>query len=202
MPLSLNTASLARLMGAAAIALPTLASAGCPDLSPTPGASTPAMPQPTAPALHSGFVRTALQQVDEHEGGRTAIVGLWRVTLLARGNPPPGPPDGAVLDKGFATWHADGTELMNSGRPPASSSFCMGVWKQTGPASYQLNHWALSWSTDGTAFVGPTNIREQVTVHHRDTYTGTFNIDQYDAAGTTVLGHVQGVVMGERITAD
>ena len=80
------------------------------------------------------------------------ITGLWKFVFTAKGNTganaPPNAlplPDGALVDAGFVTWHDDGTELMNSGRAPASGSFCMGVWKQVGALTYKLNHWALSW---------------------------------------------------------
>src|SRR5262249_4473417 len=113
------------------------------------------------------------------------------------------PADAPPVDKGFVTWHADGTELMNSGRPPMTGSFCMGTWKQVGPATYVLNHWALSWDPSGTVFVGPTNIRERVTVDRSgDRYTGTFSITQYDTDGKTPLGGVSGTVKASRITAD
>ena len=79
----------------------------------------------------------------------------------------------------------------------------MGAWKQTGPTTYKLNHWALSWTPDGGNFVGQTNIREEVTVDRRgNVYAGTFSIDQYDPGETTVLGHDADTVTGTRITAD
>jgi hypothetical protein len=45
---------------------------------------------------------------------------------------------------GFSQWHSDGTEILNSSRPPATSNFCLGVWEKTGPFAYKLNHFALS----------------------------------------------------------
>ncbi len=100
------------------------------------------------------------------------------------------------------TWHSDGTELTNSGgRPPQSGDFCMGVWKQTGGATYKLNHYAAAWEPDGSAYLGPANIRQEVTVNRSGTvYYGSFTIDQYDAAGTSVLAHVAGAVTATRIT--
>jgi hypothetical protein len=129
-----------------------------------------------------------------------SIVGLWQVVFVSKGNP--GIPDDAVLDSGYATWHSDGTEIMNSSKPPKTGSFCMGVWKKTGRATYHLNHVALSWDPTGSTFVGPANIREEVTVDAGGTtYTGTFTIDQYDPAGT-LLVHVTGDIVAYRITAD
>jgi hypothetical protein len=127
-----------------------------------------------------------------------SIVGLWKIQFISKGNP--GIPEDKVLDDGYATWHADGTELMNSSRPPITSSFCMGVWKKTGRNTYQLNHFALSWDDTGTTFVGPTNIRETVTVSERgNAYEGVFAITQYSIDGTTVLGKVGGIVKATRI---
>ena len=56
---------------------------------------------------------------------------MWHATFTAWGNQP-GPPDGTQLDNALVTWHSDGTELMNSARPPQDGNFCMGVWKKTG----------------------------------------------------------------------
>jgi hypothetical protein len=128
------------------------------------------------------------------------ITGLWKAKLIAKGNA--NIPDGTIIDDGYATWHADGTELLNSSRSPLTSSFCMGVWKQTKRNTFKLNHVALSWDTSGTVFVGPANIRELVTVDRTgNNYSGTFNIMQYDTNGN-VLAKVVGVVTAQRITAD
>jgi hypothetical protein len=140
----------------------------------------------------------------------SAITGLWKFVFTAKGDTGAGAPahalplpDGTPVDAGFVTWHDDGTELMNSGRAPASGSFCMGVWKQVGPRTYRLNHWALSWIPDyqpgvtdswsqlpgGTdeAFhaLGPANIQETVTLQgHNDAYQGSFTLTQYVNDGT------------------
>jgi len=157
---------------------------------------------------------------DDHDRDRDAsIVGLWKFAFTAKGNSgnpfPFNPPDGALLDAGFVQWHSDGTEIMNSGRDPASGSFCLGVWKSTGRSSYKLNHFALSWDATGKSctppqqpdatgcFEGPTNIREQVTVDHSGNhYDGTVTIDQYDPTGMHLLFELKGTVSGDRITAD
>ncbi|MCP1374475.1 hypothetical protein [Dyella lutea] len=129
------------------------------------------------------------------------ITGLYRFTFTSRGNS--GIPDGAVIDQGFEIWHADGTEIMNSGRPPMTQSFCMGAWAQTGPRSYHLNHWALSWDATGTSFVGPTNIREDIKqAASGNAFSGSFSIDQYGTDGNTLLGSVKGTVSATRVTAD
>ena len=83
--------------------------------------------------------------IDKDDDSDAGIVGLWKVKLVSKNSP--GRPDGVVIDAGYATWHSDGTEIMNSGRAPLTGSFCMGVWKRTGCDTYKLNHFALSWGT-------------------------------------------------------
>lgn len=130
------------------------------------------------------------------------ITGLYAFTMIAKGNLPPGPRNGTVVDQGLVSWHADGTETMNSGRPAYSSNFCMGVWEQTDAHSYMLNHYALAWDlTDGHTFVGPANIREEIYLaNNHNAYSGKFMLVQYAQDGKTVLARVQGVVTAKRVS--
>jgi hypothetical protein len=131
------------------------------------------------------------------------ITGLWKVTFTAKGNGSAGPPDNTVVDAGYATWHADGTELMNSGREPITGNFCMGVWKQVGARTFKLNHVALAWDNTGTVLIGPASIRETVTVDATGNhYSGTFSITQYASDGHTPLGGVIGTVSATRVTVN
>jgi hypothetical protein len=119
-----------------------------------------------------------------------------------------------VFDFGTVQWHNDGTELMISGgRPPSTGDVCMGVWEQTGPFTYKLKHVALAWVSSDTppplgpvspaVFVGPAIIRELITLSHsRDSYEGTFTLDQYASDETTLLEHISGTITGTRITVD
>jgi hypothetical protein len=135
---------------------------------------------------------------DDHESDN-GIVGFWRVKFVSKDNS--GIPDDTVIDAGFAQWHGDGTEIMNSSRPPATSNFCLGVWSRTGRSTYRLNHFALSSDLSGK-LVGPARIREVVTLDQtRDRYEGTFTIDQYDVSGN-LLAHIAGQVIATRITVD
>lgn len=128
------------------------------------------------------------------------IVGMWAVEFLAKGNPG-GPPDGTPIDAGFSQWHSDGTEIMNSSRPPATGNFCLGVWKKTGPVSYTLTHKVLNFDPNGT-LIGPGTIHEDVTLNGRgDSFSGRFTIDLYDLSGN-VIAHVAGEITGTRITPD
>lgn len=158
-------------------------------------------------------------QKDNNDGDRdhdASIVGLWKFTFVAEGNsgnPAPfNPPDGVALDAGYVQWHRDGTEIMNSGRDPATGSFCLGVWKSTGPSKYKLNHFTLSWDATRSCssqpgsigcFEGPGNIREEVTLDRSGNhYDGVVTIDQYDPTGKQLLFELKGIVSGDRITAD
>jgi hypothetical protein len=125
--------------------------------------------------------------------GAASIVGMWSVKFIA---------GGATVDFGYAQWHSDGTELMNSGgRAPSTQNFCMGVWQQTGPSRFHLNHYALSYDSSG-ALNARVNIKEDVTVDPKGgTYSGPFTIDVYDPTGSTVLQHVGGQVTGQRVAA-
>lgn len=135
------------------------------------------------------------------------IVGMWHVTFTAQGNEM-GPPDGAVIDNALVVWHADGTEIMNSARPPQDGDFCLGVWKKIGKNSYKLNHFA--WLANDTANApsgignptGPTRIVEEVKLGPDGKhFTGRFTLSAYDPNGV-LLVQIVGVLNGTRITLD
>jgi hypothetical protein len=152
----------------------------------------------SAPLLASAKP-AAGQLASKRDDDDVSIVGFWHVKFVSDGST--GIPDGAVVDAGFSQWHADGTEILNSSRPPATSNFCLGVWERTGKSTYKLNHFALSSDLNGH-MVGPAEIREDVTLSKDgSSYSGTFTIDQYDTAGN-LLVHIQGNVSGTRITVD
>ena len=155
---------------------------------------------PGTPSISRAGALENQDGVGEKHGSNRTIVGFWRVDLVSEGTP--GIPDGTVIDNSLVQWHEDGTELMNSSRPPATGSFCMGVWEKAEHATYNLNHFGLSFDPGGN-FVGPAQLRESVTVGRQDpdSYEGTFTIDQYDTSGN-VLAHIQGRVTGSRITVD
>ncbi|HUN76933.1 MAG TPA: hypothetical protein VMU40_20660 [Steroidobacteraceae bacterium] len=180
-----------------------------------------------------GLLRTGFGPFNTSE-----ITGLWKFTFTAEGDVGPGAPpnalplpNGTPVDAGFVTWHDDGTELMNSGRTPASGSFCMGVWRQIGFSTYKLNHWALSWIpdyqpgvTDSWAQIpggldelfqafGPTNIEETISITDGgNAYKGMFRLTQYvnngtktpinDTNGAPVAFVIVGTVSATRITVD
>ena len=125
--------------------------------------------------------------------GQGTVVGMWSVTLTA---------NGGTFDWGYQVWHNDGTEIMNSGsRAPATENFCMGVWAQTGPFSYKLNHFALSYDLGG-ALNARVNIKENVVVDAKgNAFSGPFTADIYSPSGAPV-GHVAGQIVGQRVTVN
>jgi hypothetical protein len=146
------------------------------------------------------LMKASFLRVGNHENHDfDPIVGFWKAKFTSEGSS--GIPDGTVIDSPLVQWHSDGTEIMNSSRPPATQSFCMGVWKNTGQSGYELNHFALSFDTSGS-FVGPAQIRENITLDDKaDQYSGTFTIDQYNASGI-LLQELKGRVTATRITVD
>ena len=167
------------------------AQAGCPTYSPPAGGAdtarlTPAVYHPGA-TLGSAFVLTG-------DFGAPAIVGLWKVEFIARGNTN-GIPDGALIDFGTAQWHEDGTETMISGgRNPADGDVCMGVWRQVGRSTYSLTHVALAYHAG--SYVGPAQILERVNVDPSgDSFVGTFTITQYSATASPGTEFDQSVVV-------
>jgi len=202
-----------------------LASANCGPASDSRQKSPRFAPPPGRPLLTpiSYKLRPSAGDRDEDRGddssGEASIVGMWNVVFTAKGNennPAPfNPPDGAQLDNGYVQWHSDGTEIMNSDRDPATGNFCMGVWKQTGPNTFRLNHFALSWDATGTScppsqqpgatgcFQGLTRIHQEVTVDRSGNhYHGSLVIDQYDPSGMHVVGQLTGTISADRITAN
>ena len=144
-----------------------------------------------------GLMPAAFFNDGDHDADDAAIVGYWHQKLISE-------PDGKVVDAALIQWHRDHTEIQNAiTRAPSTGSICTGVWKQTGKRTFRLNHFALLWDATGTVFLGPANVREEVTVGPEGQhYRGSMTLDEYDPTGKTLLLHVQGIATGTRITVD
>lgn len=202
------TVILGALVGAAGVA--SNVNAACVDPAPLLKRSPPVRVAPAA----AGVSTIAAPRRDAPSDGNAPIVGLWEFTIVSEGNnvAPFFIRDGAQLDAGYAQWHSDGTEIMNSSRDPATTNFCLGVWQNGSARSYKLNHFGLSWDNTGalctppagasSCYVGVANIREEVTVDpHGNTYSGTVTIDQFNSTGQ-LLFRLRGSVSAQRITAN
>jgi hypothetical protein len=174
--------------GALAIAAPS-AWAGCGDAA----TKSPAMYE-TGKAGDARLIRVA----NDNSQGGAPIAGLWGVTFYVGAST-------NVFDYGYAAWHSDGTEIMNSAtRAPASENFCMGVWTQTGPSSYRLVHYALSYDP-ANANNGPAAkviITENVTLNGRgNAFAGTYSMVVIPTGGSSQTGP-SGNITGQRLTAN
>jgi hypothetical protein len=189
------------------------AAAGCVDppslLSPRIRTSVLRFPGEVSPAFAEEHGSSGSDFDDD-----ASIVGLWQFVFASNGNDvaPFFIHDGDPLDAGYAQWHSDQTEIMNSSRDPATSNFCLGAWKRTGNRTYKLNHFALSWDNTGrlctpptgasSCFVGPANIQEEVAVDRRgNSYSGRVTIDQYDTENHLMF-RLTGTISAHRLTAD
>jgi hypothetical protein len=138
--------------------------------------------------------------------GTPSIVGMWKVVFTSKGTSTvPGgtvPPD-TPIEWGYAHWHADKTEFFNSGdRQPTSQNFCMGVWDETEPSHFKLNHFAYNYDPVTSVLIGKVNIREEVKVDGSgNKFKGKFTITGWDASGNQIIS-IAGTLQGVRVTVD
>lgn len=148
---------------------------------------------------------------DDDDRDAPSIVGMWHVLFVAHAVNGQDIPSNAypTIDNALVVWHSDGTEIMNSFRPPQDGNFCLGVWKQTGRRQYFLNHlpwFANSFPNDTNNGIGdptgPTQITEQVTLSpDGNSYSGMFTLRSYGTDGTPGVWFT-GVVTATRITTN
>jgi len=163
------------------------------------GEFTPLLNRSMSPVTHFALPGTQSMPPTVDANGNPTIVGMWYVVWTSQGND--GIPDGTVTDFGIGHWHADSTEMYNSGgRAPSTQNFCMGVWKQTSSGSYQLNHFAYSYDQTSGALLNSVEIKELVTLDSAgNSYTGTFGITIYDLTGVQVQ-KLTGNLAGSRLS--
>jgi hypothetical protein len=138
------------------------------------GSKQPLLEGRLSPAVfHPNAVRSdQLVAVDDRTSSAASIVGLWRFQF----SPELGGDFGTVL------WHEDGTEIMiSAARDPAAGDVCMGVWKQTGPYTYELNHIAMGHDgppggPPSPTFTNTVHLHEFIKLAHSgNSYTGTIH---------------------------
>jgi len=177
------------------------AQAGCADFQPTKKAVSW-----QTPASFFGELSLLRASYDGDQWQRDDIVGMWRFTMSIPG------PNGQsiVIDDGYTQWHVDGTEIMNSGgHAPITSNFCLGVWAQTGPGTYKLNHFPLAWDASGTAPQGPVHFVANVKLKDHDHFSGPFTTEVYTWDGSEIVNAsgapiavVKGTFSATRVTTE
>jgi hypothetical protein len=188
-------------VGVLGAAFAAQANAGCADFQPVKKAVSWQTPASYFGGL--SFVRASDSGDSWH---RDDVVGMWRFTMTVPG------PNGStiVIDDGYSQWHEDGTEIMNSGaHAPNTSNFCLGVWAETGPGAYKLNHFPLPWDASGTAPQGPIHIVANVKMKDHDHFSGPFTLNVYLWDGNEIvnasgapIATVTGTLNGTRVTVD
>jgi hypothetical protein len=141
-------------------------------------------------AWHQQLGSAHLLTVSTETTATPSIVGMWHVIFTAKTSNGTAIPD-TVVDNALVVWHNDNTEIMNSVRPPQDGDFCLGVWEQTGPLNYRLNHFAWfanafpNSTNNGIGEpIGPTRFVEWATLAaDGNHYTGTFGLYSHDTSG-------------------
>lgn len=177
------------------------AHAGCADFQPTKKAVSW-----QTPASFFGGLSFLRASDERDQWQREDIVGMWRFTMTIAG--PQG--QAIVIDDGYEQWHEDGTEIINSGaHAPNTSNFCLGVWAQTGPGTYKLNHFPLAWDASGIAPAGPVHFVANVKLKDHDHFSGPFTLDVYNWDGSEIVNasgppvaHVTGTLSAIRVTTE
>ena len=128
------------------------------------------------------------------------LVGLWHTEFT-------GAPGTNFSYQSFDVWHADGTEFESADLPPTLGAVCVGVWKQTGPLSFELNHFGWQWnpaSISPPTPLGSFNLIETINLSPNGvSYTGTFDLRPYDINGNfEPEQEVKGTMASTRITVD
>jgi hypothetical protein len=157
--------------------------------------------RPQYGAVSPRLVTASLDDFDDHE---PSIVGMWHAVFTAQTMN--GAPFSGVIDNSMVVWHSDGTEIMESARPPQDGNFCMGVWERTGRLHYFLNHipWLGNDTTNAPSGIGnPTGgaqIFEKITLSpDGKSYSGPFTLTAYDTSGNVSVSFT-GVITATRIT--
>jgi hypothetical protein len=192
MKISMRTLLAALVLSVAGFSISNSAQAGCgfvpPSLKPNVWIpSTQASPMLRTADYRPGEEGRFLLIGDDGDWrGDAGIVGMWRFKLVA--------PNGVVVDDGYAQWHSDGTEIQNTGlHAPITGNFCLGVWKQVGPGTYQLNHFPLAWDVTGQSPANAVQLIEKVKLTDENHMTGRFTLKIYVWTSTDSLDVASGI---------
>jgi len=122
-------------------------------------------------------------------GGHADIVGTWRVSYTAGGQP---------FADAFIQWHSDGTEWENIGLPVLSGNICLGSWKPMDEWRVSRNH--IGWLYTNGALTGYFTETETARLSEDgDTYHGITLQKIYTLAGV-LLAEVPGTSTATRLS--
>ncbi len=129
------------------------------------------------------------------------IVGFWNITVIGKGNGPASGFDGQIIDQGLQQYHDDGTEMLNSSNQnPATQNYCMGVWEQTGPYHYKLNHFAYLYSGGTPNKVsGLAHITQEVDLSHDGNEISGHETTELYTLDRNLFLTLKGVLTGHRV---
>lgn len=126
-----------------------------------------------------------------HAASAPSIVGFWYTQFRTGGD---------LVDDGFDIWQSDGLEILNDSPAPATGAVCLGVYTQTAPNAYTLNHPSWVFDETNTNLIGVVVIRSNVTVSaDGNSFSGKGSTDVYDFDGNSLF-HSDFDVTGVRIT--
>jgi len=134
---------------ALSILIAPIAKAECGSAAPSSGGLSPALrslPEPAAPREENDSYQATSPDADHdrNNDSKATILGLWKKIYYS---------GGVLNDIGLDQFSAGGTELLNDvGAFNGGNNFCIGVWKQVGPRSYELVH--TFFVLDGSNAIG------------------------------------------------
>ena len=145
-----------------------------------------------APSTATALLSKSADHVDNAPPHEATAVGLWQSTFT-------GTDESTFV--GFETIYADGNELLIGNNAPATDNVCAGVWEQTGPRTYTINHPSWDFDTSGN-LIGIVVLIETITVDTRgNQYAGNGTVTVYDPNLSTIIYQVSGTLTATRITA-
>jgi len=138
----------------------------------------------SSPLVGARLVHAAFHKPDDDDDG-PSIVGMWHVKFTVQTID--GLPVNRAGDDAIVVWHSDGTEIMNSKRPPQDGSFCLGVWAKVGKLKYVLNHipWGGNDTSNAPGGIGNPEAGHQILEAINlnpdgNSYSGNFTARAYD----------------------
>jgi len=136
---------------------------------------------------------TALPDQSRLPAHEPTPVGLWLEEFQGA--------DGSD-DKGFDTFYADGNELLIDNSAPATDNVCSGVWEQTGPLTFKVNH--PSWDFDPSGnLMAVVVLTATITIDRNgNSFKGRETVVVYDPTLTSVIYQMAGTLTGKRITVN